>query len=108
MGPLEYDPKQARRTAIAFCRLMRWTLGKAKFDEAVARNRAEPNPNVCHTHDFCDANMVMKRACDVTDVPDFNPEDEDDESWCEDRRTPVWNAAWNLAVAANFDPKAIA
>lgn len=34
-------------------------LGLEQMRELVERNRAETVPEVCHSHDFCDANMVI-------------------------------------------------
>ena len=62
------------------------------------RNANEPNTNICHSHDFCDANMVMDEA--FTSVfgrsilPDEGEMTEDD--------LAVFNAAWDIASARGF------
>ncbi len=48
--------------ANAFNRHLLEAIGEENFREVVARNAAEKNPNLCHSHDFCDANMVMADA----------------------------------------------
>jgi hypothetical protein len=66
---------------------LRCCLGHAKYNQVLKLNRAEQNPNVCHSHDFIDANEVMLEVfqdldghCDVND----------------DKQNAEWNAAWDL------------
>jgi hypothetical protein len=67
--------------------------------EVDARNAAEESENVCHSHDFCDANMVMDAAwlslfgrsmCDHAD---------------QEAATALWNAAWDRAKEIGFSSK---
>ena len=81
-----------KAVARAFGRLLLKKLG-GRLAAAVRLNRAEGNPNVCHTHDYCDANMVMERAMR--------------ECGESGRTVAVWNAAWDMAKAAGFDEKRI-
>ena len=49
------------------------------------RNREETDPMVCHTHDFCDANMAMEEAIEnlsMTSLPD-----------CDKLRDDAWDIA---------------
>jgi len=73
-----------------FLKLLRKDIGLRNYKEVCARNAAEPHKGICHSHDFCDANMVMLAAvqsfCDTFDVPET------------DAHYDLWNAAWNLAV----------
>lgn len=48
-------PQLAREFSNA---LIQW-LGVRKIDKINALNKAESNPSICHTHDFCDANQAM-------------------------------------------------
>lgn len=52
-------PPLIKSLARDFDARLRETLTVAEYDAMWAANRAEPNPNVCHSHDYCDANMVM-------------------------------------------------
>ena len=66
-------------------------LGETTYREACVRNAQEPTPGICHSHDFCDANMVMLAAFqDVgLDVPDADSDDQ-----------TLWNASWEMAFLA--------
>jgi hypothetical protein len=74
--------------ACLFVRALRCEIGSQSFDEMRALNHAAPfGPNVCHSHDYCDANSVMIDALNV-----IHPRDElsdDDFSFME--------RAWNMA-----------
>ena len=48
--------------AAAFLEIMGEQTTEDEREEIDGRNRQEPNPNVCHSHDFLDANMVMEEA----------------------------------------------
>lgn len=63
--------------------------------EIVRRNRAETHPRICHTHDFCDTNMVLleifkKYGMDIADEGGTV------------RWGHLWDDAWNRAKAAEF------
>ena len=45
-----------------FEQLIREELSESEYADAVALNRDETDPAICHTHDFCDANLVMSEA----------------------------------------------
>ncbi|EGL63637.1 hypothetical protein AGRO_3706 [Agrobacterium sp. ATCC 31749] len=71
-------------------------LSRADFRAVLELNRNDSA--ACHTHDFCDANMVMLDAFKVTfeREPAFltNPEEAAD--------LALWNDAWQIAKAAEF------
>lgn len=48
--------------AMEFCRILRRDLSVEDLGEVCARNAVETSSGVCHSHDFCDANMVMEEA----------------------------------------------
>lgn len=62
--------------------------------EVVRRNAQETDPGVCHSHDFCDANVAMLDALDDQNI-EF---DGNDAAQC-----AAINAAWNTAKDAAFD-----
>lgn len=83
-----------------FCVLLREYLGDEKVNVAAALNDAEKDSGVCHTHDFCDANMVMDEAFrkigrPIKEVPP------------DDATTDLWNGAWGMAKAAGFVPELV-
>lgn len=79
-----------KKLAKEFVTILRGWLTPAEFRLMRLRNRNETNPNVCHSHDFCDANMAMLEALtNLNCAAEFDPADE---SHC-----AVWNEAWDLA-----------
>lgn len=67
-----------------------------------ADNLAEANPLVCHSHDFCDANMAMAAAFKrmfgremtlPSDVEEGRATSEQ-----EDSDLAIWNGAWEIAT----------
>lgn len=76
--------------------------------EEVNRINAERNDNTCATHDYCDANMAMQAAF----IQVFQREptlcvEDDDPAWMQkqaDLDSGLTNGAWELAIAAGFDP----
>lgn len=70
-------------------------LPRDVFAQIIDRNKADgPESNVCHTHDFCDANMLMLEAWQEMfgDAPDLDNDD----------HLAAWNDAWAIAKAAGF------
>jgi hypothetical protein len=59
------------------------------------RNAAETDPGVCHSHDWCDANMAMAEAFEHFGL-DPLPEDERASTTA----TNLWNEAWDAAMPA--------
>jgi hypothetical protein len=85
------------RVAAAFSRVLRDWLTVDEFAELVELNREETDKTVCHSHDFCDANMAMHEAlveCGAIDKDGF---DADDEFIVE-----LFSAAWDEAVKNEF------
>lgn len=81
------------KIAAAFCRKLRAMLTPEELAEAVALNRAEKTDNVCHSHDFCDANVAMIDALEELGVE----LDLQDDVVC-----GHINGAWELAKRADF------
>ena len=60
-----------------------------EFYEVQKLNSEEERPEICHSHDFCDANVVMLEAMESCG---FKTDNFNDERW-----NLLWNAAWSLA-----------
>lgn len=90
---LALDPKDATlvaRVGDRFAALLKEGLGEAKYELVRQRNAVEKYPGVCHSHDFCDANMTMQAAIiAVLELP---------ADWCidggDEAQTAFWNEAW--------------
>ena len=82
-------------TAKIFSKLLLKHLGAKKMKQVVARNKAEKDKNICHTHDFCDANMVMDEALKEKGF-------ELDIDLMDDKILNLWNEAWSIAKANKF------
>jgi hypothetical protein len=73
--------------AHAFIVELRKALTAGQFAAVVRRNKNSNDPGCCHSHDFCDANMVMAGAMESIGLNfDFTNED-----------SALWNAAWDHA-----------
>lgn len=61
-GGADVDPALlpgVEELACEFSRMLRLVLTEEQMGQVVARNAAEQEPDVCHSHDFCDATQVM-------------------------------------------------
>lgn len=67
-------------------------IGRADLLTVIDRNDRETNKSVCHSHDFCDANMTM-RGSFIT-VLDREPTQADQY---------LIDSAWNEAKEFNFN-----
>ena len=45
-----------------FVELLRAALTPSEFAEMADANANETNPDICHSHDYCDANQIMLDA----------------------------------------------
>jgi hypothetical protein len=81
--------------AVEFCDAMRDALTPEQMRQVVERNLAETDPGVCHSHDFCDANMVLHEVF-MQHGMDLAKEDTP-AAWVD-----LWNRTWNLAKARGF------
>jgi hypothetical protein len=94
---------QTFEIAFQFSMGLRKALSPDQITVINARNAAESNPSVCHSHDFCDANEVMDDAFrNVTGASVTDPETVND-----DANLSQWNIAWSIARAARFKPLSI-
>lgn len=94
-APEERD-QVTRRLSREFCELLAETVvaNGGSVEEVVRRNRDDAVPGICHSHDFCDANIVMETAFTQTlnRTPDLSS----------DLDTKLWNEAWNEAKRNGF------
>ena len=86
---------QILKLARMFSSTLRDWLTKTEMKTVIARNAAEKDPNVCHTQDFCDANMAMADAFEKL----FGREPDTGT----DADSFAWNRAWDRAKRTNFD-----
>jgi hypothetical protein len=79
-----------RSLGMDFAANLRAAIGMNKYKKVVELNAAETT-SCCHSHDYCDANMVMHATFVehklVTDEDGINAENQDE--------TNLWNAAWD-------------
>lgn len=78
-----------------FSQSLKSALSSEEMNDLVKKNKSETTPGICHSHDYCDANMVlhvvfMKHGMDIADEGGR-------ERWGE-----VWDSAWNLAKSNDF------
>lgn len=83
--------------ATEFSKVLRTWLTPAEMSEVVRRNSEQKDPNICHSHDFCDANMAMDEALRNLRV-DMDAEG----ALQDDNLIDLWNASWGLAKSREF------
>ncbi|MDP2828662.1 MAG: hypothetical protein Q8O37_08650 [Sulfuricellaceae bacterium] len=81
--------------AAEFSDLLKSWLSPEEMEEVVRRNEGEDDLNICHSHDFCDANMAlhevfMRHGMDVTDEQGAS------------RFGQKWGEVWQLAKGKQF------
>lgn len=69
--------------------------GNDIWAKMLADNTAETDPHICHSHDWCDANMAMDEAFRALSI-------DHEERWGEDWASAeaagaLWNTAWGIA-----------
>lgn len=97
---LDFTEANAVRLAEAFAKVLRYWLTKEQMAEVIKRNRAQPNKHICHSHDFCDANMAMLEAADNLwpgVFATFSSENEDAANF--------WSRAWAIAGESEFSTR---
>lgn len=81
--------------AIEFSKILHEWLGQDVIDKINILNKKEESENICHSHDFCDANEALNEAFLSLFGRDIVIQSEEDTRLC--------NEAWNLAKANEFD-----
>lgn len=79
----------AYRIAVKFCENIGGLLTREQIAEVVRRNENEQNTNICHSHDFCDANQAMIDAVG-------------EEFYNSDPQNANINEAWDMAKSWGF------
>lgn len=96
----------ARAIAVA---LLAWEFSESLKDyltynqlrETVTRNATEPaESGVCHSHDYCDANMNMLEAFADLGLPNPSEFVSTDDQY--DAAISLWNDAWDIANRKQF------
>jgi len=78
-----------------FSQSLKSKISTDEMMDLVWKNRTETSPGICHSHDYCDANMVLhevflKHGMDIADEGG------------RERWGGAWDAAWNLAKSKLF------
>ena len=81
------------RLARAFSAELLKDIGRVGVAKVVAENAAEKDPHICHSHDYCDANMTMHNAGVALGL---------DLDWGKLEDSDLVDAAWKLATAKGF------
>jgi hypothetical protein len=93
------------KLAKEFCVVIREWMKPDEMQKVIALNRSEENPEICHTHDFYDANMAMDEAGERLGLHLCPDEDENGNvvgvGHTEDA-TNLWCEAWSIAKRAEF------
>lgn len=92
--------QQVTAIAEAFAEVMRQWLDSREWQLMRERNASQADSNVCHSHDFCDANMAMDAAFNGLGIPTclaFADDTPEHEEACK-----LWNDAWTLAKRLYF------
>jgi hypothetical protein len=76
-----------------FAQALKDEIGPHEFAEMLDRNGVEENPNICHSHDFTDANVVMSDVLEGMGIVMFP----DDEGTMPDRVANTFNEVWTRA-----------
>lgn len=73
-------------------------LTSEELDKVLELNAVETNPNICHSHDFCDPNQVMLDVFDICSI-EYDPQD--------DKQRELIDLAWTIAKDDDFDVESI-
>ena len=74
--------------------------------DIISRNEAEEDDNVCHSHDFCDANEAMLQAFEQALGREMHLPSEVESGDCSEADEfydmCLWNDAWGMAKQERF------
>lgn len=78
-----------------FSEALKLQLTSDEMREVLYRNRSETDPRICHTHDFCDPNVVLHEVFSRygMDIADEGGRD---------RWGALWDDVWSKAKSAEF------
>jgi hypothetical protein len=91
--PVEFDTLESR-LASEFSRVLRSWLTVGEMEQVISRNKRETDPRICHSHDFCDANMAMDEAFTTITGRELDADDGSD--------VALWGKAWDIALKSEF------
>ncbi len=82
------------KLSIEFSKILREWLGAEVIQQINKLNETEDNLSICHSHDFCDANLAMAEAFEKVhgEKPEINS----------DKSIEKWNSAWKEAILNKF------
>ena len=86
--------KKKNALARMFSRILSRTLLNSDMVKVVKMNSEEKDRNICHSHDYIDANMVMAEA--FKKIVGKNPVPSSE------RDCILWSEAWDLAKSKSF------
>jgi hypothetical protein len=92
------NANMASDIAKKFSEVLRDWLTKEEMQNVVDRNRSQTDESICHSHDFCDANMAMDEAFTAVVGRQCNLQNQ-----YEIKR---WGHAWDIAQRNEFYTKA--
>jgi hypothetical protein len=78
-----------------FAELVRECLSDSEYKEMCRLNESETDTNICHSHDYCDANEIMDDVMAEFDLPKMSEESGND-------FIAFWNTAWDYAKIKYF------
>ncbi len=98
----DYSIETTELVARAFGQKLKSWLSVGELLQVLERNKAEESENICHSHDFCDANMAMEAA--FKKVLHHGCRSIQSRATEEQKRADdeLWNEAWALAKSKNF------
>ncbi len=88
----------AERVAAVFAYKVASQLDDEEMAEVVRRNADETDPTICHSHDFCDANMPMLESFQEMGLR--TPLDAIADPSLGEGPNGLWNEAWAVAKAS--------
>jgi hypothetical protein len=93
MTPYGMTPEgmTVRSLSDEFSRILRKQLSEEEMREVIECNRTR-DPGVCHSHDFCDANMAMAAAFDYLGIKQDRLAEFED----------LWGKAWTMSIDNEF------
>ena len=90
----------AKELAREFSKVLLHWIGPEYMRRVIEKNSKQEDKNICHSHDFCDANMAMDEA--FNNILKRSPLPDDLDEGMTDETMQLWNAAWDLAKERKF------
>ena len=98
-----FEDYMIEKLAREFSKILREWIGDEKLCYVIISNRDEPNPSVCYSHDYCDANMAMHKAfVNVVGRDPLDFLDRGEDGCMSEVDLNLFNAAWDLAKKKEF------